>query len=198
MLGWDRRSAICDSFPLFLKTFSHIFQAMSPGREAAKALVSLRQGQRSMLDYAVKFQMLVEENGWNQLALVDAFYNGLWEVVKDQLTSVDLPAKLDAYITLASKINRRLWSVREVGPVSCQDQHHSDHKVFQARFKRSLHQFLQLSSRKPYRLVALDYPWRTGSITLMKVVEFAVLSLDNVWPTALLGEGLCICKFKFW
>lgn len=56
---------------------------MPPGREAAKALVSLRKVQRSVLDHTLEFWTLVEESGWNQLALMDAFYNGLSE--EDQL-----------------------------------------------------------------------------------------------------------------
>lgn len=62
---------------------------MPPGLEAAKSLVSLNQRQCSTLDYAIEFWTLAVENRWNHLALVDVFYNGLLEAVKEQLISVD-------------------------------------------------------------------------------------------------------------
>ncbi|KAK7913158.1 hypothetical protein WMY93_013369 [Mugilogobius chulae] len=105
---WDRRSTVCNSLPRFLKTFNQIFQTVTPGREAAKALVTLRQGRRSVLDYALEFRTLSADSGWNQLALVDAFFNGLSETIKDHLTPLDLPTELDALIALASKIDKRL------------------------------------------------------------------------------------------
>ncbi len=39
---WSRRSAICNSLPLFLETFKTVFQSATPGREAAKALAALK------------------------------------------------------------------------------------------------------------------------------------------------------------
>lgn len=53
-------------------------------------LVSLHQGRRSVLDYGTEFQTSTAESGWNQLALVDALYNGLLDLVKDQLICLDL------------------------------------------------------------------------------------------------------------
>uniref|UniRef100_A0A3Q3W030 Uncharacterized protein n=1 Tax=Mola mola TaxID=94237 RepID=A0A3Q3W030_MOLML len=47
-------TAVCYSLPEFLKTFTQIFQSTTPGREAAKALVFLRQGKRSVIDNAVE------------------------------------------------------------------------------------------------------------------------------------------------
>lgn len=43
---------------LFVKT---CFHTVAPGREAAKALMAIRQGESSVLDYA--------DSGWNQMAL---------------------------------------------------------------------------------------------------------------------------------
>lgn len=105
---WDRRSAVCNSLPLFIKTFTLVFQTVTPGREAARALVGLRQGRRSVFDYAIEFRTLAADSGWNQPALVDAFYNGLSEMLKDQLTLLDLLSELDSLIYLASRIDKRL------------------------------------------------------------------------------------------
>ncbi len=99
---WSRRSAICNSLPLFVETFKTVFQSATPGREAAKALVALKQGRRSVLDYAIEFRTLAADSGWN------AFYNGLTKTIKDYLTPLDLPSELDALVALASWIDKRL------------------------------------------------------------------------------------------
>ncbi len=78
-----------------------------PGREAAKALHALKQGKRSVLDYAIEFRTLAADSGWNQPAL-GSFYNGLLETLKDHLAPLDLPAELDALVSLASRIDKHL------------------------------------------------------------------------------------------
>uniref|UniRef100_A0A3B3I1M0 ribonuclease H n=1 Tax=Oryzias latipes TaxID=8090 RepID=A0A3B3I1M0_ORYLA len=105
---WSRRSAVCNSLPLFLETFRQIFHSAVPGREAAKALVNIKQGRRSVMDYAIEFRTLSADSGWNQPALVDAFYTGLSERLKDHLAPLDLPPELDALVSLASRIDQRL------------------------------------------------------------------------------------------
>lgn len=87
---WTRRSAICNSLPLLIDTVKQIFQSVTPGQEAAKALGALRQGKRSVLGYAIEFRTLAAESGWNQPALVDAFYNSLTDNLKHHLTPLDL------------------------------------------------------------------------------------------------------------
>ncbi|KAE8287207.1 hypothetical protein D5F01_LYC15176 [Larimichthys crocea] len=68
----------------------------------------MRQGRRSVMDYAIAFGTLAADSGWNQPALVDAFFNGHSERVKDSLTPLDLPSELDVLVSLASKIDKRL------------------------------------------------------------------------------------------
>lgn len=60
------------------------------------------------MDYAIEFHTLAAESGWNQPALVDAFYNGLTDSLKDHLTPLDLPTELDALVLLTSRVDKRL------------------------------------------------------------------------------------------
>uniref|UniRef100_A0AAV2KLN5 Retrotransposon gag domain-containing protein n=1 Tax=Knipowitschia caucasica TaxID=637954 RepID=A0AAV2KLN5_KNICA len=46
---------------LFIKSFTQVLQHISPGREAARALVSLHQGRHRASDYAIKFRTLAAE-----------------------------------------------------------------------------------------------------------------------------------------
>lgn len=47
--------------------------------------------------------------GWNATALYDAFYWGLASEIKDELTTQELPVDLDNLITLATRIDCRIW-----------------------------------------------------------------------------------------
>lgn len=58
---WSRRMAICNSLLLLPETFKLIFQSTNPGRETPKGLISLKQGKRSVSDYAKEFLTTVAD-----------------------------------------------------------------------------------------------------------------------------------------
>lgn len=66
------------------------FQTVSPGCEAARPLVTLSQGKRSVLNYAIEFCMLAAESGLNEPELVDPFFYGMSERLKDHLRPLNL------------------------------------------------------------------------------------------------------------
>uniref|UniRef100_A0A8C9Z2Z8 DUF4939 domain-containing protein n=1 Tax=Sander lucioperca TaxID=283035 RepID=A0A8C9Z2Z8_SANLU len=70
---WSQKSVVCDSYSCFTKTFTWIFQHVTPGREAARALVGLRQARRRVSNYAIEFRILAAESGWNSFVLSDTF-----------------------------------------------------------------------------------------------------------------------------
>lgn len=55
----------------------------------AAALWCLRQGSRSVANYAIEFRILVAESGWHEIALQGAFIPGLSEEIKDELAARD-------------------------------------------------------------------------------------------------------------
>ena len=77
-----------------------MFQLMSPGREAAKALVSLKQGKQSVTDYTVELRTIAADSGWNQPLIKLK----LIKFLKDHMAPLDL----EAVINLASKMDKRL------------------------------------------------------------------------------------------
>lgn len=109
---WQRGSATCSSLPAFLEAFTQVFQHTRPGREAARALMRLRQGRRRVADYAIEFRTLAAESAWNPAALLDAFLEGLSGELKDHLAPLDLPATLEGLIALAIRIDNRLQDRR--------------------------------------------------------------------------------------
>ena len=105
---WSRRSAACATLAGFTRALEQVFQHTSPGREAARTLLRLRQGRRRVSDYAIDFRTLAAESEWNPAALSDAFFQGLSERIKDQLVSSELPEDLDSLIAFAIRIDKRL------------------------------------------------------------------------------------------
>lgn len=105
---WSRRAMSCASLADFTRALTQIFQHASPGREAARAIIKLRQGKRRVTDYAIDFRTLAAESEWNAAALADAFFQGLSGNIKDHLVSMDLPEDLDSLIAVAIKIDKRI------------------------------------------------------------------------------------------
>ena len=63
---WARNSHVCSSVQLFTNTLSKIFNTTNLGREAARALMGFRQGNRRVSDNAVEFRTLATNSGWNE------------------------------------------------------------------------------------------------------------------------------------
>ncbi|KAK5885830.1 hypothetical protein CesoFtcFv8_016927 [Champsocephalus esox] len=84
------------------------FDHATPGREVARGLFNLVQGGRSVSDYSIEFRTIAAESNWNASSLLDAFYNGLSDRLKDELAARDLPADLDELVALSIRIDCRL------------------------------------------------------------------------------------------
>lgn len=110
---WSRCAASCAPLADFTRALTQIFQHTSPGREAARALIRLRQGKHKVTDYAIDFRTFAAESKWNAAALADAFFQGLSGDIKDHLVSIDLPEELDLLIAVAIKINKRLTELEQ-------------------------------------------------------------------------------------
>ncbi|CAJ0928676.1 unnamed protein product, partial [Ranitomeya imitator] len=80
-----------------------------PGRlvSTTESLFNLYQGTLSVAQYAIRFQTLSSDLGWNNEALVGAFWRGLSSRIKDELAGRDTPTALDDLISLAIRIDLR-------------------------------------------------------------------------------------------
>lgn len=105
-MEWGRRSLFSSLNSRFSQVFIQIFQSFSRGHESARSLLSLRQGHRSVLDYAIEFGTLAADSGLNNSALVDAYISGL--SARPQLVSLDILEELELVVALTNKINHRL------------------------------------------------------------------------------------------
>ncbi len=78
-----------------------MFDRAASGREAARLLAELRQGDRSVTDFSIEFRTLAAECRWNSEAQWDMFFHGLADYVKDEIYALELPTSLDGLVSLA-------------------------------------------------------------------------------------------------
>ncbi len=105
---WEQRLPCCVSFRSFSEELKKVFDRAASVREAAQLLAELRQGDRTVTDYSIEFRTLAAECGWNSEAQWDMFLYGLYESIKDETCSLDLPTGVDKLIDLDIKVDTRL------------------------------------------------------------------------------------------
>lgn len=105
---WERESPICNSFLDFVSEMRRVFDHPVQGKEAAKRLLSLRQGSLSVAEYAVEFRILAAESGWDEVALQGVFTHGLGDYIKDELAARDETDNLESLISLSIRLDNRL------------------------------------------------------------------------------------------
>ncbi len=62
-----------------------MFDQAASGREAARELSELRQGNRSVMDYSIEFRTLAAECKWNYEAQWDMFRHGLADRIINEI-----------------------------------------------------------------------------------------------------------------
>lgn len=72
----------------------------------------MRQGNRSVADFAIDFHTRARESSWNPASLCEAFLFSLADYIKDELVSYELPSNLDGLIYLATRIDLGIQSRR--------------------------------------------------------------------------------------
>uniref|UniRef100_A0A3Q3B4W6 ribonuclease H n=1 Tax=Kryptolebias marmoratus TaxID=37003 RepID=A0A3Q3B4W6_KRYMA len=96
------------SFQSFLNEFRMTFSQEPDTTSRSRRLWNLRQGVRSVAEYAIDFRTLAASSGWDACALKSAFFQSLNDSVKDELTMVEEPTELNDLILLAIKVDNRL------------------------------------------------------------------------------------------
>jgi hypothetical protein len=105
---WEQRLPCCASFQAFSSELRKVFDRAASGRDAARLLAELRQGERTVTDYSIEFRTLAAECGWNAEAQWDMFLHGLSEYIKDEIYALELPTGVDKLIDLAVQVDTRL------------------------------------------------------------------------------------------
>lgn len=105
---WEENKPLVYDYDEFVSAFRRTFDPPGRRTNAAKSLLRLRQGSRSLGAYALEFRSLAAELAWNNAALVAVFLEGLSEELQDETAARDLPDDLENLITYLSFIDERI------------------------------------------------------------------------------------------
>lgn len=105
---WENKDPCCASFLALSEEMKRVFDRAVAGREAARLLADLRQGNGSVSEYSIQFRTLAAECRWNGEAQWDRFLHGLADRVQREIYMLDLPTSLNGLIELALKVDARL------------------------------------------------------------------------------------------
>jgi hypothetical protein len=94
---WEQKHHCCSSFQSFSEELKKVFDRASSGREAARELAELRQGDRSVTDYSIEFHTLAAECKWNHDAQWDMFRHGLADRIINEIYTQELTTSLDEW-----------------------------------------------------------------------------------------------------
>lgn len=111
---WESQSQSCFDFQLFKAEMIKVFDRSVFGKEASRLLAALRQGKRSVADYAIEFRTLAATSQWNPEALAARFLDGLVDYIKDEIYAHDPPEHLDNLIDIAVRLDSRMELRRRV------------------------------------------------------------------------------------
>ena len=92
---WDCGTPACFSFQAFSEELRKVFGLVGESSDAGQGLFHLRQGARTVSDFAIDFRTQARRSNWNMTAMCDAFIHGLSDYIKDELISHELPTTLD-------------------------------------------------------------------------------------------------------
>ena len=82
-----------------------VFDRSATGLEAGRELLRLHPGHNTVSDFAIDFQTLAADSGWEGRSLVDAFLHGLEEPVKHKMLTRDLPEDLERITALMIRVD---------------------------------------------------------------------------------------------
>ena len=96
----------------FTEEMVKMFGDIDAAKQAARKIGAIRQ-RDSVSKYAIAFRHLQAKISWDDEPLREAFYNGLKETIKDELTHYDDPEDLQEMVALAIKIDNRLYARKQ-------------------------------------------------------------------------------------
>lgn len=105
---WEKSDPIIHNFAVFSKAFRGVFDPPYRTKNLSKALWHIKQGSRSVTDYAIEFRTISSQVDWSQTGLITAFMEGLSDSLQDEVAGRDLPEDLEGLIAYLSQVDDRI------------------------------------------------------------------------------------------
>ncbi|KAI2644120.1 Transposon Tf2-8 polyprotein [Labeo rohita] len=102
---WNADNPIFNSFEQFTSHFSEVFSTTTSVLTVSD---QLQQGSSSVHDYTIHFRTLAAASGWNEIALLGAFRQGLNPDIRAAMVLYDDSIGLEAFLQRTAWVSQRL------------------------------------------------------------------------------------------
>ncbi|KAI5630169.1 nephrocystin-4-like, partial [Silurus asotus] len=109
---WSVESPAITSFAAFTTRLTEVFGTSTSVTSTADQLLELHQGTDSVVDYSLRFRMLVAPSGWNEAALLGTYRRGLNQELQMAMAPYDDTLGLEAFIQRSIHLSQRLTAWR--------------------------------------------------------------------------------------
>lgn len=107
---FEQDSPLLYDLKAFKEEFEQTFGEFDRTSTAANRIRALKQGSSPVSKYAAEFRLLASDlAAWGEAALIDQFYRGLNDEVKDLLLTIALPQSLNEAVSQAVRCDNRLF-----------------------------------------------------------------------------------------
>ncbi|XP_053681475.1 retrotransposon-derived protein PEG10 [Labeo rohita] len=105
---WNANNPIINSYELFTNHFSEVFSTATGTLSTSDQLFRLRQGSTDVNEYTLHFCTLVPASGWNEVALLGAYRQGLNPEIRAAIAIYDDSIGLESFLQRTTRVAQQL------------------------------------------------------------------------------------------
>ncbi|KAL0177369.1 hypothetical protein M9458_026263, partial [Cirrhinus mrigala] len=105
---WNANNPIINSYDLFTNHFSEVFSTATSTLSTSDQLFRLRQGSTEVNEYTLHFRTLAAASGWNEIALLGAYRQGLNPEIRAAMAIYDDSIGLESFLQRTTRVAQQL------------------------------------------------------------------------------------------
>ncbi|KAI2654763.1 Retrotransposon-derived protein PEG10 [Labeo rohita] len=105
---WNSNNPIINSYEQFTSHFFEVFSTATGTLTTSDQLFRLQQGTSSVNEYTLHFLTLAAASGWNEVALLGAYWQGLNPEIRAAMALYDDSIGLESFLQHTTRVSQRL------------------------------------------------------------------------------------------
>ncbi|KAL0197996.1 hypothetical protein M9458_006536, partial [Cirrhinus mrigala] len=105
---WNANNPIINSYDLFINHFSEVFSTATSTLSTSDQLFRSRQGSTEVNEYTLHFRTLAAASGWNEIALLGAYRQGLNPEIRAAMAIYDDSIGLESFLQCTTRVAQQL------------------------------------------------------------------------------------------
>ncbi|KAL0155123.1 hypothetical protein M9458_049386, partial [Cirrhinus mrigala] len=105
---WNANNPIINSYELFTNHFSEVFSTATGTLSTSDQLFHLRQGSTDVNKYTLHFRTLAVASGWNEVALLGTYRQGLSPEIRAAMAIYDDSIGLESFLQRTTRVAQQL------------------------------------------------------------------------------------------